>query len=318
MTDVQKQVREFYDQVGWKPVSAPPQGGGEAEGARPQSGGEADSALFQSVLYQNALFEDLRRVSREYIQRCHLRVGRHLVGKGKYLLDAGSGPIQYPEYLAYSEGRQYRVCADLSITALEEARNRLGEHGLFVVCDVTQLPFAPEVFEGAVSLHTFHHLPVEAQTTAFGELYRVLRPGQTAVVVNGWSESPLMRAFNPLVHLSDRIRGIGRRLSGKRPKGVNTAGRVKGAGRKDKPKKGTYSQHINVEWLKEKVIARAPEEIKFEIRVWRSVSVRFLRSLMHGWLGGKLWLRLLYWMEEKRPRWFGEKGAYPLLVIHKE
>ena len=302
MTDVQKQVREFYDQVGWKPISE-------------------DEA--QSVLYQNALFEDLRPVSREYIHRCHLRVARHLVGSGKYLLDAGSGPIQYPEYLAYSEGRQYRVCADLSITALEEARNHLtgavrGEHGLFVVCDVTQLPFAPEVFEGAVSLHTFHHLPVEAQATAFGELYRVMAPGQTAVVVNGWSESPLMNAFNPLVHLSDRIRGIGRRLSGKKPRGVNAAGRVKGAGRKEKPKKGTYSQHVNVEWLKENVIAQAPAEIEFEIRVWRSVSVRFLRSLMHGWLRGRLWLRLLYWMEEKRPRWFGEKGAYPLIVVRKQ
>jgi SAM-dependent methyltransferase len=308
MTDVQKQVREFYDQVGWKPAG----------------GGEAGSALFQSALYQNALFEDLRPVSREYIHRCHLRVGRHLAGSGQYLLDAGSGPIQYPEYLAYSEGRRYRVCADLSITALQEARNRLtdagrSEHGLYVVCDVTQLPFAPEVFEGAVSLHTFHHLPVEAQATAFGELYRVLAPGQTAVVVNGWSESALMSAFNPLVRLSDRIRGIGRRLSGKKAKGARATGKAKGAeaGKKDKPKKGTYSQHINVEWLKENVIARAPQEIEFEVRVWRSVSVRFLRSLMHGLLGGKLWLRLLYWLEEKWPRWFGEKGAYPLIVVKK-
>ena len=69
-TTIKDQVREFYNQVGWQEVS---------EG-----------------LYQNARYEDLRPVAREYIHRCHLRVLRHLKSSGKYLLDAGSGPIQYP------------------------------------------------------------------------------------------------------------------------------------------------------------------------------------------------------------------------------
>ena len=72
--------------------------------------------------YQNARYEDLRPVSREYIERCHLRVNRHLDRPGKFLLDAGSGPIQYPAYLTYMEGYQYRVCVDISIVALQEAR----------------------------------------------------------------------------------------------------------------------------------------------------------------------------------------------------
>jgi hypothetical protein len=55
----------------------------------------------------------------------------------------------------------------------------------------------------------------------------------------------------------------------------------------------------------------------FEIRVWRSVSVRFLRALVHGPLGGRLWLRLLYWFEERLPHFFGEKGQYPLVIIRK-
>ncbi len=108
--DVKQQVREFYDQVGWQQVDA--------------------------GLYQNARYEDLRPVSQEYIHRCHLRVGRHLRTKGDYLLDAGSGPIQYPEYLEYSHGYNYRVCADISIVALQEARERIGSHGLFVVADI--------------------------------------------------------------------------------------------------------------------------------------------------------------------------------------
>ena len=51
-SNVKQQVREFYDQVGW------------------QEAGEG--------VYQNAHYEDLRPVSREYIHRCHLRILRHL------------------------------------------------------------------------------------------------------------------------------------------------------------------------------------------------------------------------------------------------
>jgi ubiquinone/menaquinone biosynthesis C-methylase UbiE len=286
MSEVQQQVRDFYDEIGWK--------------------------MAGENTYQNARFEDLRPVSREYIHGCHLRVGRHLPGSGRFLLDAGSGPIQYPEYLEYSRGHTYRVCADLSITALEEARTRIGEHGLFVVCDVTQLPFASEVFEGAVTLHTFHHLPEAAQVVAYQELERILAHGSSAVVVNGWSESALMDAFNPLIRLSDRLRNLGRRFSGNREPGAKKTG-----ARKDKKQKSTFSQHITVDWLKENIIQAAPETIRFEIRVWRSVSVRFLRALIQPWLGGRLWLRLLYWLEERKPQWFGERGAYPLIVVRK-
>src|SRR5512133_990735 len=119
--DIKQQVRQFYDQVGWQVVG---------EGT-----------------YQNARYEDLRLVSREYIHNCHLRVGRFLKPTGRYLLDAGCGPIQYPEYLTYSQGYEKRVCLDISIVALKEARSRIGDKGFFVVGDVSNLPFADEVFD---------------------------------------------------------------------------------------------------------------------------------------------------------------------------
>ena len=100
MENTKQQVREFYDQIGWAQV------------------GEG--------LYQNARYEDLRSVSRDYIHRCHLRVNGHIAARGDFLLDAGSGPVQWPEYLTYSAGYRFRVCLDISITALKEARTRLG------------------------------------------------------------------------------------------------------------------------------------------------------------------------------------------------
>ncbi len=288
-TDIKQQVREFYDQVGWQEV------------------GEG--------LYQNAHYEDLRPVTRQYIHRCHLRLLRHLKPSGRYFLDAGSGPIQYPEYLAYSQGYRYRVCADISITALQEARTRIGEHGLFVVADIANLPFKERVFEGVVSLHTIHHLPEDEHLQAYQELYRLLAEDCRAVVVNGWPSSRMMSAFEPLMRLSRRLRSAAGRLRGG-PRPERKPGKAKSD--RGSAQKGTFTSRHDYDWVQSVVRAEMP----LEILVWRSVSVRFLRTLVHSWLGGRYWLRLLYWLEERYPRYFGEVGQYPLIVIgiprHKE
>jgi ubiquinone/menaquinone biosynthesis C-methylase UbiE len=292
-TKTKQQVREFYDQVGWQTV----EGG----------------------LYQNAHYEDLRPVSQEYIHRCHLRVGKHLVPKGRYLLDAGSGPIQYEEYLSYSQGFEYRVCADISIQALKEARKRIGNHGLFVVADVSNLPFKKECFEGIVSLHTLHHLAIEDQFRAYLDLYRVLTPGKSAVIVNGWTDSPLGKKLEGLIRLMEKGWLIYSRLRRRKPIATSDASeKLVGKGEREStpatiPPIGTFVKKMNVKMLKE----RLNDQMEFEIWVWRSVSVHFLRSVIHPALGGWYWLRLLFWLEERFPHYFGEKGQYPLIVIRK-
>jgi ubiquinone/menaquinone biosynthesis C-methylase UbiE len=297
MTTVKQDVREFYDQVGWQEVS---QG-----------------------LYQNAHYEDLRPVAREYIHRCHLRVARHLKPAGRFLLDAGSGPIQYPEYLEYSEGYQRRVCADISIVALQEARKRIGVHGLFVVADVANLPFKPDAFDGTLSLHTIHHLPQDEQLQAYQELYRTLSPHSQAAVVNGWPASRLMRMFEPLIQLKKRLRRL-RRLVSERSKVSQSLeddaelstqqSEIRNQESTKINPKGTFTDRHDVSWVKGTVGAHMP----VEIRVWRSVSVRWLRNFISPALGGRTWLRLLYALEERFPHFFGENGQYPLIILRKE
>ncbi|HJW89435.1 MAG TPA: class I SAM-dependent methyltransferase [Anaerolineales bacterium] len=289
-TDIKQQVREFYDQVGWQ------------ETVQGQ--------------YQNARYEDLRPVSREYIHRCHLRVARHLKSSGKYLLDAGSGPIQYPEYLEYSRGYTARVCLDISIVALKEARNQIGDrqsggHGLFVVADIAHLPFKPRAFDGEVSLHTIHHLSQEEHVRAYRELYRALAPGGAAVVVNGWDHPPLMELLSAPLRWRKSLALLARRWLG-RPVGPQTNQGEKN-GRWAVEPKGTYVSKNNAAQLKRTV----GESMPLEIWVWRSVSVRFLRAIIRPWLGGRWLLRLLFWLEERFPRFLGENGQYPLIVIKK-
>ncbi len=299
MSEVKQEVKEFYDQVGWQ--------------------------LVGDDVYQNARYEDLRPVAREYIHRCHQRIARCLPARGHLLLDAGSGPVQYPEYLEYSRGYERRVCADISITALTEARRRLGEHGLYVVADIANLPFKPAAFDGIVSLHAIHHLPEEEHLQAFDELYRTLAPGGTAAVVNGWAYSPFMARFEPLIRFANRVRYLFSRLTGKRllladedaaaPPKPRTGKRRGGAKPVEgEPAKGTFTNKHNADWVKSEVGAHMP----VEIRVWRSVTVRFMRALIQPALGGRLWLRLLYRQEEREPQYYGENGKYPLIVVRKD
>ncbi len=283
---VKQRVRQFYDRVGWQTV--------------------------EDGLYQNARYEDLRAVSQEYIRRCHLRVKRFLSPNGRYLLDAGSGPVQYAEYLTYSEGYQRRVCADISLVALQEARRRIGDHGWFVVADVANLPFASEPFDAVVSLHTLHHLPQEDQVRAYEELYRVLKPGKSGVVVNGWTDSPLMRRLGWLVRGFERL-GTWLAKTRSRQSGVKQEPeRVEASGAKAEPV-GTFIRKQDAAWLREQLAGK----MSFEIYCWRSVSVRFLRAVVHQATGGRIFLRFIYWLENRFPRFMGEKGQYPLVVIRK-
>jgi SAM-dependent methyltransferase len=288
--NTKKSVREFYDRVGWQKVS--------------------------EALYQNAQYEDLRPVSRDYIHRCHLRVNRHISKEGQYLLDAGSGPVQYPEYLTYSEGYQVRVCMDISIVALKEARKRLGDHGRYAVGDIAHLPFKSDLFDGIVSLHTIHHVPLEDKLPAYDELYRTLNPGKTMAIVNGWTNAPLMRWLSRFMDAIKQFHDW-RRKKKEGTKPIETALKPDSQSLQEtdqeSPPAGTFVHKLDAEWLTQAL----KDRMDYEILVWRSVSVRFLRSVIYPEWGGRFWLKLLFWFEERFPRLLGRIGQYPLVVVRK-
>src|SRR5437763_1497210 len=103
LSSVKQAVQRFYEDVGWQ----------RNESGEPFADAER--------------FEDLRPVARDYIHACHLRVNRFLKRPGRYLLDVASGPVQYPEYLSYTDGFERRICVDLSRVALAEARKKIGD-----------------------------------------------------------------------------------------------------------------------------------------------------------------------------------------------
>ena len=271
--DTKQKVREFYDEVGWLQ---------EGDG-----------------LYQNARYEDLRPVSHEYIHKCHMRVNRHLARQGDILLDAGSGPVQWPEYLTYSENYRHRLCADISITALKEARTRLGDKGLYVVTDIANLPFKPDTFDGIVSMHTIHHLPASEHRKAYMEIFRVLKPGQSAVVVNGWYRPLIAKITRPIIQIQRLVSG----LPLKKKKAVDL----------DDPF-GTFVNKATPSSFKKEFLG----VFKYKIYTWRSLSPRILMNLIRPNLLGKFTLKMFYWLEETFPGLMGRIGVYPLIVIRKD
>ena len=290
--NIKQSVREFYDQVGWQAIG--------------------------DTLYQNAQYEDLRPVSQEYLHRCHMRVKRHLAQEGTYFLDAGSGPVQYPEYLTYSGGYQARVCMDISIVALKEARKRVGEHGLYVLGDITHLPFNSDVFDGTSALHTIHHVPMVDKGQAYAELHRTLKPDRSMVVVDGWTNAPLMVRSKRFMAGMQRLRGWWERKIRKnqREPGEAVAPSIqpeKSSTEEKARPAGTFVQKFDADGLIELLTGK----MDFEILVWRSVSVAFLRAVIHPDWSGRFWLKVLFWLEERFPRLLGRVGQYPLVVIHK-
>jgi ubiquinone/menaquinone biosynthesis C-methylase UbiE len=286
--DVKREVQDFYNSVGWKQIG--------------------------DGVYQNARYEDLRPVSREYIHRCHLRVARFLPASGKYLLDAGSGPIQYPEYLEYSKEFQYRVCLDISTLALKEARERIGKQGLYVVADIAHMPFKANTFEGIVSLHTIHHLPADEHKDAFLGLLKVLKPGGSSVIVYTWGEySPLMRVLEkPMDWMQRFFQWLGRRR-GFHSDPVRAEGNIEAEVTELVRTPGTFTFKHDYAW----VMHNLKELPGLEVRVWRSVSTKFLRAFVHQKALGSLWLKLLFWLEERAPKFLGRIGQYPMILFQK-
>ncbi|MEI7935842.1 MAG: class I SAM-dependent methyltransferase [Verrucomicrobiota bacterium] len=149
--DVKRSVKDWYDRWGWK---------------------KNDLGLYKDT----ALFSQNKPVGYGlYEMMSHLSILDRLPGDG-FVLDAASGAIAHPEYLAFSWFYQNRVCVDMSITALREAKEKVRPTDFCCLADICNLPFRNETFDGVVSGYTIQHIPEPQQKVAIRELYRILRP----------------------------------------------------------------------------------------------------------------------------------------------
>ena len=279
-------VKDWYDEFGWQT-------------------GETGACL-------DALaFGDPRPVSQEYRDKTQLRPLKYLKQGGKYILDVASGGIPQPEYLQYSEAFEKRICIDLSFVALQQAKKKLGTRGIYILGDITNLPLCDDICDAVMSLHTIYHVPADEQSSALRELYRVLKPGGTALVIYNWGDNSLLMrmARIPLNKSCLAVFHFLQSLFGLRQKRSETSQ----PSLPSRPARNLYFHAHNYKWFK----AELGKYCHFDLVCWRSVDQGFLVYYIRPHFFGKTLLRLIYWWESAFPRLAARLGEFPMFIIKK-
>jgi ubiquinone/menaquinone biosynthesis C-methylase UbiE len=95
---------------------------------------------------------------------------RNFSRNGTFFLDAGCGAAPHT---VFGKDFNFHVCVDFSKTGLIETKRKV-KNGMFVMADLTNLPFNSSVFDGAAAMHVLYHLPKDSQAKAINELARVI------------------------------------------------------------------------------------------------------------------------------------------------
>ncbi|NUN99087.1 MAG: class I SAM-dependent methyltransferase [Saprospiraceae bacterium] len=245
---------------------------------------------------------DFREVSSKYIKNSFSKASDFYPAEGKYLLDIASGPIGLPEYMDLSIGYEYRVCVDISINALIQAKinmDKAGKKGIYICGDITNIPLQRDSMDVVLSQHTLYHLPKNDQFAAVNELYRVAKPGSKIVIIYSWFyHSWLMNLSLNVIQLYRIIRHF--------------AGKLYVKMTHSKPR--LYFYPHSPRWFKTSF--EFSDDIAFYC--WRSTNKYFLNLFVHKWLFGELLLNKLMEIERKYTRFMGTFGEYPAIVITKK
>jgi ubiquinone/menaquinone biosynthesis C-methylase UbiE/uncharacterized protein YbaR (Trm112 family) len=261
-------VQTFYDTFGWQ---------------KTEGGSYQDTAIFV----------DTRSVSRNLTSRCMRRVKKYLPKRGRFLLDAGSGPIPHDEYLEYHENFERRICIDLSELALREAQKKLGDRGVYIIGDMTNLPLKDGVIDGIVSSHVIYHIPADEQPKAFKELWRVLAPGGRAAIVYVWPRSPVATA---LQWLFCRLLPVNA-----------SAATAAGEARPD-----LYFHAHSWEWFK-----RQNWPFRYRIASFRLISNDMMRRHFNDGFISRAIASGILAFQAAFPGLAGKYGKYPIILIEK-
>jgi ubiquinone/menaquinone biosynthesis C-methylase UbiE len=118
---------------------------------------------------------------------------------GDRLLVLGAGDVALTAALAGKAGLTGRACVlDASPAATKSSVEAVEREGALIesfTAPWTMLPFDPHLFDVVVIRNVLRGLEVEARLRSVEEVYRVLRPGGRAVVIDDLEQSGLGSLF---------------------------------------------------------------------------------------------------------------------------
>ena len=275
MNKAEEKVSKFYNKLGW----------------------ETDVGITEDA----RRFEDLRESAKDYLSRCRLRVLRHIPETGENILDMASGPIQYEEYLEYSKNFKKRYCVDLSSTALEDAKKKIGDHGVFLNGSFFDIPLDENFFDCAISLHTIYHIDKDKQEEAVRKLIYVTKPGQPIIVVYS-NPSKIFKWVSRLIRLPFLLL--------RKPKELLEKLIKKSVQKKDLD---LYFYTHPIKWWNR--FGDVATNIK--IMPWRSLNTDIQKCLIPNNEMGKKMFDMIFNLEERFPNFFVKYFCYSMIIITK-
>ena len=268
MISIANKTKRYYDDHGWK----------------------VDGKYTKDAIY----WEDLRENAYDYIRKCRRRILRHIPPEGDKILDMGSGPIQYSDYLLYSRGFRRRICIDLSFNALKAARMKIGNHGIYINANFLDIPLKKNYFDCAISLHALYHFPKDRQEEAVRKLIYVTKPCMPIIIVYS-NPNTILSNIKPYIYNEKFIK-------------MNNIIQT----RQRNSLSEIYFYRFPVEWWK-----RFNSYADVKIYPWRSFKSVDQKILIPDNRLGKLMLSSLFVLEELFPSSFVKHFQYPLIVLTK-
>jgi ubiquinone/menaquinone biosynthesis C-methylase UbiE len=270
-------VKEFYDAFGWDKTT-------------------------DGVYEDTAVNVDMRPVLDLYRQKICMRVKSFLKSRGEYFLDVGSGGN--PAY-QYSSGYRTHVCVDLSKRGLVEARSKLKKRCVYVLADITSLPFQDNVFDATLAAHVLYHVPQNEQECAVRELQRTLKSGSSCIIIysrsSSWFTSLLTKT--PILF---------KKLFKKMAK--HTLCIPDNAKHDEHAHPSLYFYAHDYSWFKKTFY----DGWNLDIRCWSMVGNSFTKTFVPNNFFGRLIMMLILWIETVFPRTSVRICDYPMIIIHKK
>ncbi len=264
----ENKVSNFYNTIGWE----------EKEG----------------ISEDSRRWEDLREYAQEYVQGCRLRVLKHIPDSGENILDMASGPIQYKEYLEYSRNYKKRYCVDLSSQALESAKEKIGEHGVFLCGSFFDINLSDNFFDCSISLHTIFHIDKDKQEEAVRKLIQVTKPNKPVIIVYS-NPKTIVRFFLLPLQILRKIKHI-----------------ISPPPKTDSVNHEIYFYAHPIKWWE-----RFSDVSDVKIFPWRSFASDEQKKIIPNNKIGKVMLKMLFFLEDKFPNIFVQYFQYPMIILKK-
>lgn len=190
-------------------------------------------------------------------------------------------------------------------TSAQGGTRQVGGHGLYVMGDVSNLPFREGTFDAILVPHVLYHIPEDEQANTLRQLYSALKDGGICLIIYYWPS-----------YFISKIGELLSRFFASVIAPCCTFERTQKSEATDTSLRAIpplYFSALDYKWLK----GNLPKHWNTEIRSWRSVDIFFTRKFVADNMIGIVLLRIFYWFENVFPHALGRLGRYPMIIIQK-